>query len=48
MSNEIDIVEVTKVTAKNLYDLLNQLADHIDALQTENKILKTKLENDPQ
>lgn len=39
----IDIVGVTKVTAKNLYELMLQLADHIDTLQKENADLRQRI-----
>lgn len=42
-TEQIDIVGVTKVTAKNLYELMLQLADHIDTLQKENAELRAKL-----
>lgn len=44
-NNQIDIVAVTQTTAKNLYELMLQLANHIDTLQKENAELKAKLEN---
>ena len=38
-----NVAEVTKTTAKNMYELLMQLANHIEKLQTENADLKKKL-----
>jgi predicted transcriptional regulator len=38
-----NVAEVTKTTAKNMYELLMQLANHIEKLQTENEDLKKKL-----
>lgn len=40
---QINIVDVTKNTAKNLHDLMIQLADHIDSLQKENAVLKSRI-----
>lgn len=45
---QLDIVAVTKTTAKNLYELMTQLADHIDTLQKENADLRAKLTNESQ
>ena len=36
--------EVTRTTAKNMYELLIQLATHIEKLEAENTELKRKLE----
>jgi len=38
-----NVAEVTKTTAKNMYDLLMQLAGHIEKLEAENATLKQKL-----
>ena len=38
-----NVVEVTKTTAKNMYELLMQLANHIEKLEAENADLKKKL-----
>jgi hypothetical protein len=38
-----NVAEVTKTTAKNMYELLMQLANHIEKLQAENEDLKKKL-----
>jgi hypothetical protein len=38
-----NVAEVTKTTAKNMYELLMQLANHIEKLETENTDLKKKL-----
>lgn len=47
-TEQIDIVSVTKATAKNFYELMIQLADHIDELQKENAALKARLSNESQ
>jgi hypothetical protein len=39
-----DVAEVTRTTAKNMYELLLQLASHIEKLEAENSELKRKLE----
>ena len=41
---KINIVDLTRVTAKNIYEMLMELASHIEKLQTENAELKQKLE----
>ena len=38
-----NVAEVTKTTAKNMYDLLLQLASHIEKLEAENASLRQKL-----
>jgi len=38
-----NVAEVTKTTAKNMYELLMQLANHIEKLEYENANLKQKL-----
>jgi uncharacterized protein (UPF0335 family) len=38
-----NVAEVTKTTAKNMYELLLQLASHIEKLEAENATLKHKL-----
>ena len=39
----INVAEVTKTTAKNMYELLMQLANHIEKIETENSDLKQRL-----
>ena len=41
----INIVDLTRVTAKNMYDMLMELSAHIEKLQAENYDLKRKLES---
>ena len=41
---EVNIADLTRVTAKNMYDLLMNMADHMQALQKENQELKVQLE----
>ena len=41
---DFNVVEVTRTTAKNMYELLMQLASHIEKLEAENTELKRKLE----
>jgi uncharacterized protein (UPF0335 family) len=38
-----DIVELTKTTAQNMYELMMQLAVRIETLEKENADLKEKL-----
>ena len=38
-----DIVELTKTTAQNMYELMMQLAVRIETLEKENTDLKQKL-----
>jgi hypothetical protein len=40
----MNIAEITKTTAKNMYELMMQLANHIETLEAENAELKAKLE----
>jgi hypothetical protein len=40
----MNIPEITKTTAKNMYELMMQLANHIETLEAENAELKQKLE----
>jgi uncharacterized protein YceH (UPF0502 family) len=40
----MNIADITKTTAKNMYELMMQLANHIEALEAENAELKQKLE----
>jgi uncharacterized protein (UPF0335 family) len=40
---DFNVAEVTKTTAKNMYELLMQLASHIEKLEAENADLKKKL-----
>jgi hypothetical protein len=44
MEQEINIVDITRATAKNLYELMQELASHIEKLQSENAELKRKPE----
>lgn len=46
MEENANIVEVVRTTAKNMYEMLMQLASHIEALETENSELKAKLSDD--
>jgi hypothetical protein len=39
----INVAEVTKTTAKNMYELLMQLANHIEKIEAENSDLKQRL-----
>lgn len=41
-----DIPTVVRNTAKNMYELLMQLAAHIEKLEAENNILKNKEKRD--
>jgi predicted RNase H-like nuclease (RuvC/YqgF family) len=41
---KINIVDLTRVTAKNMYEMLMELSAHIEKLQAENHDLKRKLE----
>ena len=41
---KMNIPEITKTTAKNMYELMMQLANHIETLEAENAELKQKLE----
>ena len=40
---KINIVDLTRVTAKNMYEMLMELSNHIEKLQAENYELKRKL-----
>jgi hypothetical protein len=42
----VNIVEVVRTTAKNMYEMLMQLAGHIETLENENSELKAKLSDD--
>jgi uncharacterized protein (UPF0335 family) len=42
----MDIVELTKTTAQNMYELMLALAQRIDALEKENAQLKEQLKNE--
>jgi hypothetical protein len=42
----MSIVELTKTTAQNMYELMMQLAVRIDTLEKENADLKEKLKNE--
>lgn len=39
----MNIAEITKTTAKNMYEFMMQLANHIETLEAENAELKQKL-----
>lgn len=41
-----DIVELTKTTAQNMYELMLALAQRIDSLEKENAELKKQLKNE--
>jgi uncharacterized protein (UPF0335 family) len=41
-----DIVELTKTTAQNMYELMLALAQRIESLEKENADLKEKLKNE--
>lgn len=41
---EVNIADLTRVTAKNIYDLMMNMADHMQSLQRENQLLKQELE----
>lgn len=43
MEKELNIIEITRSTAKNLFELMNELANHIERLETENDELRHKL-----
>lgn len=43
MEKELNIVEITRNTAKNLFEMMNELASHIERLQKENDELRHKL-----
>jgi hypothetical protein len=43
-----NIPEVVRTTAKNMYELLMQLASHIEVLEKENADLKAKYESNRQ
>ena len=42
----MSIVELTKTTAQNMYELMMQLAVRIETLEKENADLKEKLKNE--
>jgi hypothetical protein len=44
MEKNINIVDLTRITAKNMYEMLMELSAHIEKLQAENADLKRKLE----
>ena len=44
MEKNINIVDLTRITAKNMYEMLMELSAHIEKLQLENADLKRKLE----
>jgi hypothetical protein len=41
---KINIVDLTRITAKNMYEMLMELSTHIEKLQAENAELKQQLE----
>jgi cell division protein FtsB len=41
----VDIPQVIKTTAKNMYELLMQLSSHIENLEKENQQLKAENES---
>ena len=43
MEEKINIVDLTRVTAKNLYEMLMEIANHIEKLQVENADLRHKI-----
>jgi hypothetical protein len=43
MEQQINIVELTKSTAKNLFEMMMELAAHIEKLEVENAELRNKL-----
>ena len=44
MENEtINVVDLTRITAKNMYEMLMELASHVEKLQAENSELRKKL-----
>jgi hypothetical protein len=45
-ANDFDIVESTQTTARNIYELLLNLAAHIRKLEAENASLKARLSDD--
>lgn len=42
--NEFDLPGIVETTAKNMYEMLMQMADHIRKIEAENAELKQKLE----
>ncbi len=46
MDKELNIVEITRSTAKNLQEMLLELASHIERLQKENDELRHKLNSE--
>lgn len=46
MEKELDIVAITRSTAKNLYELMLELAIHIEKLEAENDELRRKLNSE--
>jgi hypothetical protein len=45
---EFDIVTVTQTTARNLYELMLNLAEHIRKLEMENADLRAQLQTKPE
>jgi hypothetical protein len=46
MNEQLDLVKVVQNTAENMFNLLMELASHIDRLEKENLELKAKLSDD--
>ena len=46
MNEHSDLVKVVQTTAENMFNMLMQLASHIETLETENLELKAKLSDD--
>lgn len=46
MDEQMDLVKVVQTTAENMFNMLMQLASHIETLEKENSELKAKLSND--
>jgi hypothetical protein len=44
MEDKVNIVDLTRVTAKNLYEMLMEISNHIEKLQKENADLKHQLD----
>lgn len=42
---EQNVVKILEVTAKNVYEMLMQVATHIRDLEAENAVLKEKLKD---
>lgn len=46
MTDAQKITDVVRTTAENMHTMLLQLAEHIDALEAENLLLKTRLSHE--